>query len=149
MTSNSILYFAYGANLDKIGMGTRCPGCEPYCIATLPDHRLVFRGVADLESKLGKSVEGALYWISAQHLRALDRFEGYPRLYIRRQVQVITADKETLTATVYQMTEPREYEPPFRIYLNTILDGCHQWGMPMTYIRTVICAANNQRQKEL
>lgn len=141
MKKETIIYFAYGANLDLQGMQLRCPGCQPLGTAVLPDHRLVFRGVADIETAKGSEVHGALYEITDDHLRMLDRFEGYPRLYIRRQVQVVTDKDATTQATVYQMSRRDGYSPPFQDYLEVILSGCRQWGIPEEYIRTIIGAA--------
>ena len=143
MKQETIIYFAYGANLNLHGMGLRCPGCRPLGTGILPDHRLVFRGVADIETAAGEQVHGALYEITPDHLYSLDRFESYPRLYTRKQVEVVTENGETITATVYQMTKRNGYSPPSNGYLNIILSGCCQWGIPEAYIRNVIKEANS------
>ena len=141
MKSVRILYFAYGANLDIRSMELRCPGHRRIGRAVLKDYRLMFKGVADVEPAHGHQVHGALYEITPEHLHALDRFEGYPRLYIRRQVQVVTDEDATIQATIYQMSKRDGYSPPLKGYLNTILSGCRQWGIPEEYIQTIIGAA--------
>ena len=40
-----MLYFAYGSNMDPVGMRGRCPGARAVGVARLPAHRLIF--VAD------------------------------------------------------------------------------------------------------
>ena len=141
MKQETIIYFAYGANLNLSGMQLRCPGCQPLGTGILPDHRLVFRGVADIEPIPDEQVHGALYEITPEHLNSLDRFESYPRLYNRKQVEVVTENGEIVTAIVYQMTKRNGYSPPSAGYLGIILSGCRQWGIPEAYIRNVIKSA--------
>ena len=143
MKQETIIYFAYGANLDLQGMQLRCPGCQPLGRGILPDHRLVFRGAADIEPIAGEQVYGALYEITPEHLNSLDRFESYPRLYNRKQVEITNENGETVTATVYQMTRRNSYSPPNAGYLGIILSGCRQWGIPEAYIRNIIKTANS------
>ena len=49
-------YFAYGINLNHSSMHSLCPFAVPIGKYELPDHRLVFRGVADVEYCEGHSV---------------------------------------------------------------------------------------------
>lgn len=142
MNQEQITYFAYGANLDLKGMRDRYTGCQPLTRALLPNHRLVFRGAADIEFSPGEAVQGALYRISPDNLKSLDRFEGYPRLYDRKIVQAASPEGTTFEATVYQMAGRKGYSPPFEGYLNTIISGCRDWAIPEEYIRTVIKAAS-------
>ena len=43
------LYLAYGMNTNIDQMASRCPGSVSIGRVDIPDHRLVFRGVADIE----------------------------------------------------------------------------------------------------
>jgi len=149
MIKETIIYFAYGANLDKNGMDIRCPGNKPLCRAALKNYRLIFRSVADIEEAINHSVHGALYEITKEHLQSLDRFEGYPRLYIRKTVSVITEDGREVEAVVYLMTDRFQYSRPFQGYLNTILTGCQQWRLPQEYIQHIITRAKKTDFGEL
>ena len=40
----TVLYFAYGSNLDEGQMLERCPGAKTMGHATLPNHALTFGG---------------------------------------------------------------------------------------------------------
>ena len=141
MPSELITYFAYGANLELAGMRMRCPGCQPLSRAALPDHRLVFRGVGDVEPETGAIVQGALYRITPEHLKSLDHMEGYPCMYIRKILTVIPASGEPVKAILYQMRDRRGYASPFKNYLNIILTGCRDWSIDEEYIRSLIRAA--------
>jgi len=143
MKSDRILYFAYGANLDIRGMELRCPGLRRIGRAVLKNYRLMFKGVADAEPAYGHQVHGALYEITTEHLRALDRFESYPRFYTRRRLEVITDEGQTVEAVVYLMNNRNQYASPHRGYLNIIIAGCRQWGLPQEYILYIITRANN------
>ena len=141
MKNETIIYFAYGANLNLDGMNNRCPDNKPLCRAVLKNHRLMFKGVADIEEAVNHNVHGALYEITKEHLISLDRFEGYPRLYIRKTVPVITEDGREVMAVVYQMTDRSQYSRPSQGYLLTILTGCQQWRLPVKYIQYILTRA--------
>ena len=149
MKSENIIYFAYGANLDRNGMDIRCPGNKPLCRAVLKNYRLMFKSVADIEEAVNHSVHGALYEITKEHLRSLDRFEGYPSLYIRKTVPVITEDGREIKAVIYQMNNRNSYSTPYRGYLNIILSGCRQWQLPQRYIQYIVTRATKPDFGEL
>jgi gamma-glutamylcyclotransferase (GGCT)/AIG2-like uncharacterized protein YtfP len=134
---NKIIYFAYGANLDLRGMNFRCPGYIKIVRAMLHDYLLVFRGVADIEAAQGETVHGALYQLTQRHLAALDRFEGYPTLYTRKLVEVVTPEEQAYQAIVYQMTSRQGYSRPSPGYLRTILDGYRDWNIPEEQIEAL------------
>ena len=131
------LYFAYGANLNLDGMSYRCPGFKPIAPAVCPNYRLAFKSVADIEVCYGENVYGALYLLNEKHMKSLDRFEGYPNLYIKKQLLIKVLDglePENFTlATVYVMRDRDIYAKPSPGYLNTILTGCRQWELPEEY----------------
>ena len=143
MKSEKILYFAYGANLDLRGMELRCPGYKPISRAVLKNYRLVFRGVADITPDLHYKVDGALYELTHEHLRVLDRFEGYPHLYTRKLLPVIIEQGEEVKAIVYIMVDRKTFVAPYRSYLNVILSGCQQWQLPKEHLNYIIVKAND------
>jgi len=143
LKSEKILYFAYGANLDLRGMELRCPGYKPISRAVLKNYRLVFRGVADITPDLHYKVDGALYELTHEHLRVLDRFEGYPHLYTRKLLPVIIEQGEEVKAIVYIMVDRKTFVAPYRSYLNVILSGCQQWQLPKEHLNYIIVKAND------
>lgn len=94
----TVLYFAYGSNLDEEQMKERCPGARPAGIATLPNHALAFGGfshrwsgaVASVRRASGERVEGLLYRVPVAELATLDRAEGHPFSYLRTTRMVRT-----------------------------------------------------------
>ena len=96
-------YFAYGSNLNRKQMLERCPDSKPKFVAILPNYKLIFAGwsrkwrggIATIKRLRGEKVLGAVYDISEQCLRHLDRYEeGYAKL----KVTVFDEDGEPVEA---------------------------------------------------
>ena len=90
--------------------------------ARLEGWRLTFRGVADIEPAEGRTVHGALWWLSPRDVRALDRYEGAPSNYRRQIIEVKTGDGP-LTAMTYVMTHGDYLGLPSPWYLGRIEAG--------------------------
>ena len=80
------LYLAYGSNLNVKQMEIRCPRAKIMGSFLLPNYKLVFRGVADIEESEGDYCPVGLWKITRKCLGALDRYEGYPTLYRREDI---------------------------------------------------------------
>lgn len=110
---NRMYYFAYGSNMDVAQMKVRCKDSILVDTALLCNYEIVERQYADIQYKRGSVVPGALWLISMRDLESLDRYEGYPKLYTRKNVKVITPSGKVCKAIVYEMTEEtkvmREY----------------------------------------
>jgi len=136
-----MLYFAYGANLNKAGMLRRCPGSKALSKAVLHGYKLVFKGCADIVPSANDSVPGALWEITEACRKSLDRFEGYPSFYIRKQVSVVRGDTgETVEAMIYQMTGRRVLSPPYPSYLFSIITGRRNWSLGVKDLMGTRCA---------
>ncbi len=128
-------YFAYGSNLSRKQMRERCPDSEPEFIATLPNYKLVFvgwsrqwrGGVASIKPFRGEKVLGAVYEISEQCLRRLDKYEGYPESYNHLNVRVFNEDGEPIQAITYIKTSQSEEAQPSGEYLSVIKQGYRDW----------------------
>jgi len=131
-----VYYFAYGANLNKKLMQERCPDSKPVSTAILPNYKLVFAGwsrqwrggVASIKSFRGDRVRGAIYEISEQCLRQLDK-EGYPHNYNRLKVTVFDEDDEPVEAIIYIRAGQLEETQPSKEYLMVIQQGLRDWRL--------------------
>jgi gamma-glutamylcyclotransferase (GGCT)/AIG2-like uncharacterized protein YtfP len=129
------LYFAYGSNLHREKMKFRCPDSVPVSNAVLEGYRLTFRGnylgggVADILPCEGDCIQGALYKISYSDLAHLDKYEVYPTLYKRYEVDVVNEHGETIKAFVYRMNPEFAAAPPSEEYFQTIIQGFHDWNI--------------------
>ena len=132
----SMLYFAYGSNLDLDQMGARCAGSEPASLVVLKNHRLVFRGQSRLRSKGVLSIEpdprhhvpGRLYRVTEDHLCTLDRYEGHPRFYRRVMVEVHDDRGKKHAALSYALPNCEPLNPPVDEYLAIILKAYRALG---------------------
>ena len=130
-------YFAYGSNLNRRQMAERCPGSEPLFVATLPNYRLLFAGwsrqrrggVATIQRSQGDKVRGAVYEISEQCLKRLDKYEGYPEIYNRIKVTVFNEDGEPMEAITYIKVKQLEETQPSKEYLVIIQQGYRDWRL--------------------
>lgn len=127
-------YFAYGSNLSVEQMALRCPEATNPRPATLADHDWLIneRGVATVEPSPGSEVHGVLWQLTDHDLATLDSAEGVPVRYRRDQLTVQTVDG-AMPAWVYidHRTEPG---PPRPGYLERVLDGADQHGLPPRWI---------------
>lgn len=132
-------YLAYGSNLNKRQMKSRCPDAVPVGSCVVNDFELVFRGVATIEPKPGESVQCGIWKISPEDEKHLDVYEGYPRLYVKQDFRVSVKGK-TVTAMAYVMTDGiRPKSPPSTGYLLTIAEGYDDFGLddkPLTIAAT-------------
>ena len=130
-------YFAYASNLNKKQMAERCPDSKPKVTATLPNYKLVFAGwsrqwrggVASIKSLRGDRVRGAIYEISDQCLRRLDKHEGYPHTCNHLNVTVFSEDDEPVEAVTYIKSGQLEETQPSKEYLAVIQQGYRDWRL--------------------
>jgi gamma-glutamylcyclotransferase (GGCT)/AIG2-like uncharacterized protein YtfP len=103
------LYFAYGSNLNTDQMRERCPGARAVGRAMLPDHALAFvgtskrrgGGVANVVAQGGIQVQGLVYTMTDADWAHLDKFEGHPKHYRHRTVDVVAPDGASVTVQIY------------------------------------------------
>ena len=119
-------YFAYGSNMNHEHMKMRCPKAKYLGQWTLPGHKLVFRSVADVEQSKKDKVSGALFEITQECERALDRYEGYPNLYTKKYYTIWHTEMEDVlpqTIMFYSMVDKYGEYPPSEGYFQTIKQG--------------------------
>ncbi|MEW6259137.1 MAG: gamma-glutamylcyclotransferase family protein [Thermodesulfobacteriota bacterium] len=85
-------YFAYGSNMDRAQMNSRCPENRRIGKATLPGYRWIIttRGYANVVPCQEEAVEGVLYEISESDEAELDRYEGVASgCYEKKTVRIL------------------------------------------------------------
>lgn len=120
------IYAAYGSNMNISQMEKRCPAAEKICVGTLNDYQLEFRGggVATIIPEQGSDVPIVLWNITRGCEKVLDIYEGYPRLYIKKEISINVNDTK-YNAMAYIMTEEyaKRQSPPSNEYFKAIRDG--------------------------
>jgi len=125
-------YFAYASNLNQKQMRERCPDSKPSFRANLPNYKLVFvgwsrqlrGGKASIRLFKGEKVLGAIYEISEQCLKQLDKYESP---YDRLKVTVFDEDGEPVEAITYINKGQSEETKPSAEYLSVIQQGYRDW----------------------
>ena len=128
-------YFAYASNLNRKQMLERCPGSQPKFPATLHHYRLVFvgwsrqwrGGIASIRPIRGGRVLGAIYEVSEECLKQLDRYEGSN--YRRLNIIVNNEDNEPVEAVTYIRSGQAEEAKPSPEYLAIIQQGYKEWRL--------------------
>lgn len=148
MPEKKRLYVAYGSNLNLPQMEWRCPTAQVVGTGSLPDHELLFRGsstnaVATVEPREGASVPILIWEIQPADEKALDRYEGYPRLYEKETMTVSIGGRE-VEAMAYVMTPGHEPGLPSEQYHGVIAEGYRSAGFDLSVLEAAV-----QRSAEL
>lgn len=137
-------YAAYGSNTNLIKMRERCPGAELMGTAILENYKLTFRGyfrgVANIEPCKGKSVPIVLWKITEDCEMALDLYEGYPKLYEKKEIKVKVSSGKVKKAMVYVMTADYTNMPatPASCYYQVIAQGYNDNELDIKLLETAL-----------
>lgn len=131
-------YIAYGSNLNIRQMRMRCPQAGVIGTAVIKDYELLFKGsltgaYLTIEPKKGSSVPVAVWEVTETDEAALDRYEGFPTFYYKKEMELDIRDIHTgkmrrEKCFVYIMHEERKIWIPFPAYVNTCLQGYNSFG---------------------
>ena len=131
-------YLAYGSNLNVRQMRMRCPAARMIGTATIEDYRLMFKGsktgsYLTVEPEEGCSVPVGVWEVTARDELALDRYEGYPTFYYKKELELpITGIRTGIVrqrkAFVYIMHEDRLLGVPSNMYMRICMEGYMDFG---------------------
>ena len=151
--------FAYGSNLHIQDLkhwlrhyGYSDEGILTVLPAVLPNYKLVWNyyspvrkgGAANVEPASGHQVMGALLEITPATLPGIDKKEGHPARYCRgdKRLNVRVNNQETYydswvyeVQAAYQTPEPTQ---PTQAYLEIMLEGIRQIGLPEAWLKQVL-----------
>lgn len=142
-------YLAYGSNLSMQQMAQRCPDAYYVGKAELADYRLLFKGswsgsYLTVERHEGSTVPVLVWKISRQDERNLDRYEGYPSFYYKKDMKVeikslINGETECeAEALIYIMHEDRPLGSPSMHYYDICLEGYGRFGFDETVLNQAL-----------
>ncbi|XP_055067568.2 gamma-glutamylcyclotransferase [Misgurnus anguillicaudatus] len=160
MNASTFLYFAYGSNLLKERLQLRNPSAIVYCVAKLKDYKLAFGnhkgqasqrwhgGVATIEHSPGDEVWGVVWRMNISDLESLDSQESVKMgMYSPMDVSVSTSDQD-LSCRTYIMNSC-VYAPPSPQYLEVIVMGAEQNGLPEDYKEKLRAIETNKYEGSL
>lgn len=138
------LYIAYGSNINLAQMQFRCPTAKRIDTAILNGYELEFRGVATIVPKQDSAVPVLLWELEPQDERALDRYEGYPRLY-RKETFEIEVNGKKREAMAYLMNG-MSIAPPSRTYYEAVRTGYLANGVDTRYLDEAVERSYSESQ---
>lgn len=141
-------YLAYGSNLNVMQMRFRCPTARVVGTAEIENYELLFKGSKSgsyltIEPKEGSKVPVAVWTVEAEDEMALDRYEGFPTFYYKKEMQIVVkgikTGKERVRDTfVYIMHEDRPFGIPTWRYVETCLSGYQRFGFDESHLMNAI-----------
>ena len=134
MGKQSFLYFAYGSNLltDRIRINN--PSALARGVARLSNYKLEFNSiskkwggaVATINPDKNEDVWGVLWELDIIHMATLDKQEGVPKVYNRKNIEVEMVDGTKVQAITYFMVKPQvEDRRPSMSYHQVSDVRCH------------------------
>jgi len=134
--SKRVIYFSYGSNMSRSRLEKRVGKVKHLGKATLKGYTLRLNkkgqdgtGKANIVPKSQTQTEGVLFELSHRQLLKLDPFEGAPRHYERKRVQLLNDKGERIEAITYiakQKWTVKKALQPSKEYLNHILQGARE-----------------------
>lgn len=141
-------YIAYGSNLNLKQMKMRCPDSKLIGTGMLDNYKLLFRSnnrhnaVATVEPCAGEKVPVGVFEISEMDELRLDRYEGYPHLYIKKCMPIKSQNIDD-TAMIYIMNDGFDYGIPSQFYYNTIRQGYKDCHLDLKYLDNAVQEMND------
>lgn len=134
------LYIAYGSNMDEGQMAHRCPTARLLGQTEVEGYRLLFKGsltgaYATIEPQEGGRVPALVWEIGEADEASLDRYEGFPSFYYKKDLTVSLGGQE-VTAMVYIMDERRRLGEPGGAYYGVLERAYEKFGFPMETLET-------------
>ena len=130
------LYIAYGSNINLEQMAFRCPHSKVVGTSEIKDFELEFRGVATIVPKENASVPVLIWELDERNLPALNKYEGFPRLY-RQEQMIFELDGKSYKGMAYLMNYGK-IAPPSQEYYNTILQGYRENGLDESFLQKAL-----------
>lgn len=133
-------YIAYGSNMDENQMTYRCPNAELMGKSEIKDYELLFKGsqtgaYATIEKKKGSKVPALIWKITKSDETSLDRYEGFPIFYYKKNLNV-KVDGKQFTAMVYIMDEKRKAGIPSDAYFSILDSVYRKFGFDINILET-------------
>ena len=129
-------YLAYGSNLDMERMGKRCPYAVVVGTTEIKGYRLLFKKsktgcYATIEQDANESVPAVVWKLSEYDELLLDRYEGCPRYYYKKQFQL----------PVWNLNEDRRLGCPDAEYFELLRGGYSDWEFPLDTLKRGLAAS--------
>ena len=132
------LHFAYGSNMSRALMRSRCRDAKALGIARLPGWCFTINreGFGSIAPEPGGCVLGVLWRISTRDLVAINAYESISTgLYVRRRLAVRINGRQA-PALIY-ITRQGGKGRPRPSYIDLVVQAARDWDLPERYIRSL------------
>lgn len=141
-------YIAYGSNMDERQMATRCRDAVLVGTGFIQGYELLFKGsltgcYATIEPKEENMVPVTIWVISKADEKRLDRYEGFPNFYYKKDVEVQTAGR-AITGLVYIMHEDRHCGMPFTWYYEQMDRDYQKFGFDRAILKNALAISKER-----
>lgn len=141
-------YLAYGSNLNIPQMQFRCPEARIVGTAVIEGYRLLFKGsktgsYLTIEKADGYEVPVGVWEVTERDERNLDRYEGYPTFYYKKEMQLKVKGIRTgriydRNCFVYIMHEDHHIGIPTNFYVRVCAQGYRAFGFDTAKLKEAI-----------
>jgi gamma-glutamylcyclotransferase (GGCT)/AIG2-like uncharacterized protein YtfP len=133
-----VVHFAYGSNMNRTMMRTRCPSAMALGTARLPGWRFLITqdGYASILPASGDIVHGVLWRLSARDLAAVNAYEGLHAGLYRRHTLSVLAGSRRRQALAY-IARANGEGLPRPGYLGLVVAAARDWDLPDDYIEAL------------
>jgi AIG2-like family len=132
------LHFAYGSNMSRALMRTRCPSATALGVAMLPGWRFVINpdGCGSIAPRSGGLVYGVLWRLTPRDLAAVNAYENLDAgLYLRRVLPVEHGVRQR--AALIYIARRQGAGRPRPGYVDLVVEAARDWKLPERYIRSL------------
>lgn len=132
-------YIAYGSNMDIEQMALRCPDAILIGTSEVHGYELLFKGsltgaYATIEANDDSFVPVLIWEISKADEANLDRYEGYPTFYYKKELEVVVEGNKLL-AMAYIMDEKRQLSQPSKRYYRILELAYERFGFDLKILK--------------
>jgi len=139
---NRLHYFAYGSNMSSRRLQHRLPAAEALGRASVLNHEVVFNKVGSIDgtgkcgliSTNGARAHGVLFRINETDLSRLHAIEGVGQGYEAITITADSLDGKKIEALSYRATLFDPALRPLDWYMQHVLAGAEEHGLPADYI---------------
>ena len=109
----------------------------------LKGYELVFKGLLTIEKKRGGRVPLGIWEVNEEHVKALDRYEGYPYCYYKTEVAISGKKK----GFIYIMNNRGTSRPCSYGYYDICAEGYRDFGFDEKFLSDALRKALEENKR--
>jgi AIG2 family protein len=132
------LHFAYGSNMSRALMASRCRDAEALGVATLAGWRFVINreGYGSIARQHGGLAYGVLWRLSVRDLAAINAYESVSTGFYLRHRLAVRMGPRRVAALIYITRQGGEGRTRPG-YIDLVVRAARDWQLPEPYVRSL------------